>query len=104
VDENGKFSYSNVVAVTNNTETLQLQALFPNPSSDKLNLRINAPRRSVYNMKIINVAGQEFPSGPVQFLNGENIITVPVSALKPGLYFLVFQNEFSTQSFRFIKK
>jgi hypothetical protein len=100
INSNGAFEYSNIQWLQNNTATEIL--VFPNPATSTLQLQLN---NSYSNMRveIINSAGQTV----TQFNNlstAGQIVTIPVSQLATGTYFLSLQSGSEKQVLQFVKQ
>lgn len=88
VDNDGKYSYSRTIAITN--ELTQL--LYPNPVKDEL--FIDAAGKS-FSYKITDVNGQIVKSGI-----SKTKTAIPANSLATGIYFISFEN----QTLRFLKE
>lgn len=63
--------------------------VYPNPATDLLNLEINSALPDLVNITISNVSGKViFNSGHNPLTKGINNISIPVSELPKGMYFL----------------
>ena len=76
--------------------------LFPNPSQDVLHIKSNV---SLITLTIFNVAGKRMMRVPIETASNSNHITLNISSLPEGLYFINIQStDNNTQTHRFIKK
>lgn len=82
----------------NSMDTEEKIKIFPNPANDKLNVTLST-ESSIISFKIINVAGIEIQSGTLN-----NLTTIDVSKLTPGLYFILIDTKKKTNTFKFVKK
>ena len=58
VDKNGKFTYSNIVAINLNSNEINAFSIYPNPINDILNLHINATNNTKAHLVITDILGQ----------------------------------------------
>lgn len=102
VDADGKFSYSNVVELDISRYEADLQmTLFPNPSSETLNIQVDYPDQAPLRAKIISLNGQTLGT----FATGGNENhQIPVSGLADGQYIMVVSNGKQSVSKRFVVK
>lgn len=62
--------------------------VFPVPASEQVTIELNAPAKSLAQVKVLDILGNEVSmSKEVQIQTGLNQITVSISHLKPGIYF-----------------
>ena len=87
IDADGKFSYSKIITVNTNCETVSINA-YPNPAIDILHININ--NHNLYQLVIFNAEGKlVYPSTILQ--NGDNIMNI--KNLSKGNYIVkVFGN------------
>ena len=95
----GQIEYSNIHQLQNNTSTEIL--VFPNPTTDVLQLQLNKVYDKL-NMQIINNTGQLIKQLTVPALN--QIITIPVQNLAAGKYWLHLQAGNEKQVLQFVKQ
>ncbi|MBO9200789.1 MULTISPECIES: FG-GAP-like repeat-containing protein [Niastella] len=98
--ENGNSEYSNIQLLQSNS-TMEIM-VFPNPATDVLQLRVNN-NYSVMNVQVINITGQVVQ----QFNNlsaAGQVISIPVTQLTSGTYFLSLQSDGKKQVLQFVKQ
>jgi len=96
MDQDGNFSYSNVISlkmsISNNAEL----EIYPNPASDQLEISLQTPRDTNVELKLYNVAGIEMDTEalniPTMLENGSRTISANISSLKSGVYTLLLEN------------
>jgi hypothetical protein len=100
-------TYSNVVSVgsprqakTSNLEDSNIK-IYPNPASDILNIS-NDYNFKTANFKIINTLGQEIKLNYIEL--DDNTISVDVSGLQRGVYYLSFEKDSKITTKKFIKE
>ena len=77
--------------------------LYPNPSSDLLNLSFTSDKQSNVSFEIIDVLGKQVYSENFIAQTGNNLRSVFVNKLKNGLYFVKIQNGNTQTVERFVK-
>ncbi len=96
VDKDGKITYSNIITISNKTVAT---SLFPNPVKDIINLFVPANKKGM--ASIITVDGRIVKSN-INIV--QNINTINVSALAPGIYILKIDSAEGTDMKRFMKQ
>ncbi|UAY52775.1 T9SS type A sorting domain-containing protein [Ferruginibacter albus] len=82
IDKNGNFTYSSVKMIDmDNTISLRL---YPNPASNIVTIKAGS-NFSNAQIKVLNSAGQMVMQ---KLVNGTNIISIPVTGLQSGSYFI----------------
>lgn len=99
VDIDGKFKYSQIVAVNNRSIfTLQIN---PNPATNMLFLKINSNSEKT-NYQIIDVMGRKLREGAI-ILNEYGLYPIDISSLSKGTYIINLQTKTKMESRKFIK-
>lgn len=89
-DTNGKFSYSNTVAVNYDLKDDEVIHIFPNPSTGKINLVINGQENKQVSIAIIDAAGKELYQSFSRISENKQVITIDMeSRLSAGTYIVV---------------
>jgi hypothetical protein len=107
VDKDGSFKYSNVILVKGSLiNVLSLNAVYPNPAKDKLNLIISSPVNNSINVIITDLAGKIVRRQAFSVLNGGNNLDFDVSSLPAGSYFIkaICANGCETSVNKFVKE
>lgn len=89
VDADGKFYYSNIVAVKFDNPAVNIISVQPNPVLDQLQMICNAVENTVANVNIYNADGRLVNTTATNLITGPNSIKVNVSNLPAGIYFVV---------------
>lgn len=98
-ENNGDVTYSKVISIVRkNNATFQL---FPNPSSDVLQIQHEAASDQAY-CSIKTITGKKIKT--IQVLKGTKVTSINVANLPTGEYVLVYVNNHTTKSLTFIKK
>ncbi|MBN8701032.1 MAG: T9SS type A sorting domain-containing protein [Chitinophagales bacterium] len=87
VDVDGKFTYSNVLAVRLQSKTGVTMQVSPNPFTENLSMRFSATENGTAQIRIINSYGQTLLSKQSSITKGFNNLQVEgLSQLAPGMY------------------
>ncbi|MFY0644439.1 MAG: T9SS type A sorting domain-containing protein [Bacteroidia bacterium] len=96
VDFDGQSEFSEV-AVVENTEKLSFE-IYPNPATDFIKVSAN-DNYSITKVSVINSAGQVLKSA-----EGYGVISIAVSDLEAGIYFVQYELDGQFETSRFIKR
>lgn len=86
VNANEVISYSNVIALTNSAAAAA--KVYPNPAVSTIAVSLPALSNTIANIQIFNIAGNMIMSKQVNLSEGSNVVSVDVTSLKPGSFFL----------------
>jgi hypothetical protein len=96
----GGFTYSTIVMVTakeannQNQNTLPTASINPNPVVDgKLNLVLSNYKVGLYNVSIVNAAGQQVYNGTIKLQSNNSVHAINMSNAAQGMYYLVLKAE-----------
>ena len=105
VNADGKFNYSNIVAVKFDDPLISIITINPNPVEKMLRIECNANEATAVNCNIYNSDGRLVKSFATNFTAGSNTISADVAAIASGTYFIVLSrpNERITEA-KFIKQ
>jgi hypothetical protein len=107
IDKDGKTSYSKIIIVKGGKiNSLLINAVYPNPAKDQLNLVISSPGNNNINISIIDLAGKTIQRLALPVVSGGNNINIDVSALAAGTYIIKAdcQNGCNTLVSKFVKE
>jgi hypothetical protein len=92
VDQSGKWSYSRVIAVPGKPgpDAASLR-IFPNPATDRLLFTVTSTTTESAMIQVSNGLGQALHIQTVTLHEGMNTVSVPLTMLSPGVYFLVLE-------------
>lgn len=93
IDKDGKFSYSNIVVLSNNIGTNNFITIYPNPVKNILNVKIVPTTNSKINLVVTNVYGKNVLNKNTNVGNIETIVQLDVSQLPSGTYFVKIISE-----------
>ena len=65
-------------------------SVYPNPANDRLTVRLNQENSLIQNLKIVNLLGESI--NEYKNLN-KNSLTIDISRLKAGIYFLIIESK-----------
>jgi hypothetical protein len=100
-DNDGKFTFSQVVFVRNSFETVSTLTVYPNPAEQNLNIN-HASALAGATLKVFSLDGKTiFEKGITVNSTSTNL---DVSNLSMGTYLLIFDNNSEKSSMKFIKK
>ncbi|MEO5946512.1 MAG: PQQ-dependent sugar dehydrogenase [Chitinophagaceae bacterium] len=100
-DKNDMYSYSVVISISADEQTDRI-TIFPNPvSTGEAKVSIAALSEGLAHWKLLDNAGRTVMSNDVQLRPGNNDMTINVSALSSGLYFLSIVGQGIDQKVKF---
>ena len=88
VDEDGKYTYSNVVMVMNEYLQNQITSIYPNPVNEKLNCTLNIEKTQQGSLQILDVLGHVVFSIKKMFEKGSITESIDMTAMTKGNYVL----------------
>lgn len=98
IDNDGKFEFSDIQSV--NIEGSVSLSLYPNPTTDVLNLSYASSSNG--SVKILNIQGSTLVTQ--NLTQGSTSSNIDVSTFVPGTYLLILNNNGKQSSIKFIKK
>ena len=97
VDLNGTFEYHNTIKIRlqDAAYTTEIQSVYPNPATDRLNIRYDASENGTMNIRLISLDGKAMLQS--QFVSKQGVQNLDLDLmedkLKPGLYVLEVQSD-----------
>ncbi|HMK03269.1 MAG TPA: T9SS type A sorting domain-containing protein, partial [Ferruginibacter sp.] len=89
IDNDGKFSYSNLVVLTGDQQASFIHNVVPNPFTEAINVEVVVDRSQAIKITLIDIAGRIIITKDVQAQAGNNSITLTgLSKLAGGIYFI----------------
>jgi hypothetical protein len=107
VDIDNHSSYSNIVLIRGDKPLiLAIGGLYPNPSSDVMNVIINSPARDNMRLLITDIAGKIVKQQAANVETGSNLIMMNINDLPNGTYTIkvVSNSDFESAVSNFIKQ
>ena len=93
IDNDGRFSYSNVLKLNAQKSSIVKLETYPNPTKDVLQVNLNALENAKdATFTIINALGQEKIRLKVNIFKGSNNFSIKVKELPAGIYFLKYND------------
>ncbi len=103
IDFNGEFKYSQIIAVLRNEKSANLiAALYPNPAIANVSLLVPDTKGHPLDVAIINSAGKVIYSA--QYILDSGQLTIDVSRLSAGVYYLKASNGITTELKKMVKQ
>jgi hypothetical protein len=107
IDNDGKFVMSNIVTLKGEkVTTLQLTAVYPNPTIDRLNVIVVSPMAAQLKLVVTDLAGKVITQQTNALSAGDNNLSVSVNHLSAGSYFIkaICDNGCETAVQKFVKQ
>jgi hypothetical protein len=101
MDEDGQFTYSNVINLMINQSKSTWATVYPNPATDVLNIEVNMLKNENSTIQIVDMLGNILINTPIMFEKGFNTIPMNINALSKGNYFIKIKmdQEIAVQKF-----
>ncbi len=88
-DYDGKYTYSNIVAIKGNGNSeLLITHVFPNPAKDRLQVFLQSPTKQLVSMVLTDLLGKVVLQQKATLQKGSNLQTLHLAALSSGVYIL----------------
>ena len=78
--------------------------VYPNPSTDHLNIKINSSQNQKVSFILHDLAGRTFITETKELTSGNNTITLPTDYLAKGMYILEIQGKNEIRNFNIVKE
>ena len=102
VDIDGGVSDLGIISIQSEYDFSDV-TLSPNPAKDLLNIGLNASKKAVYTLSVVDMSGKVLSSTEVTAQEGSNSFQVNVDALRQGSYLLVVNGETTVYRKAFMK-
>lgn len=101
IDEDGKYTYSNVINITVNNGKSTIASIYPNPANSVLHIDFSMLNAENQVIEITDVIGNTVFSRQVKLQKGYNSVPLDITALSKGNYFLRMKlgNEITVHKF-----
>lgn len=103
IDNDGSESWSHVIYLANQTKNTTVQSIFPNPSSNNINVNFETVSEDEFTVEIIDAFGKVYQSTNSSDLNGSSSVSFDISNLNNGIYFIRINSENACEVNRFVK-
>lgn len=94
---------TNPSAGLNESDIIQEIALYPNPSSDEVNLKFTVGNNQAMKVAITDVTGKQIQYQSIQAAEGTNLVLFNVETLSKGAYFVTISSQGMTKTLQFVK-
>ncbi len=95
--------YSQVIKLVNRESGIQLIQLNPNPVKENAFLLISADKQTRVNLVLMDMAGKQFTIRRLELDKGLQSVTIGLSGLPAGFYYLQVNGDSFTETLGFIK-
>lgn len=102
-DIDGKMSYSVIRTISVDINSMQVH-LYPVPAKNVLNVNIQSTINATAMIKITDILGRTIRHSGIQLRTGGQTEEIPVSNMRPGMYFIEIQGSDYKWSGKFIKE
>ncbi len=89
IDWDGSFEYSPIISAS--AQCTEAFKLYPNPTTDRVTLFLDAPKSKTVNLKITNLLGQTILAVDLSGRIRSNSIDLDISQHPPGTYFFALE-------------
>lgn len=103
LDFDGKFSYSNIVAVKMGSTVKNDIQVYPNPVKDVLRLELSYTENQKGTITILDEFGRKVRSINDNFIKGSNVKSINLTQLNSGTYYVLITTDTDKLVRRFIK-
>ncbi|MBJ7427353.1 MAG: T9SS type A sorting domain-containing protein [Bacteroidia bacterium] len=104
IDFDGKTTYSQVVRVTKNAESMNSMIVFPNPFNNEYNVSFNTTEAGYATVETIDIQGKVLVSKSFKTVDGLNTLNMAdLSNLSAGIYFVKLSVNGDTQTMKLVK-
>lgn len=93
-----------ILGIEGSENNFELNATYPNPVSDKLNIEINSLETQTLTIQVIDLMGRVLLSSKINSSTGNNPIEVPTGELNSGMYIVEIISNKGNIATKFIKK
>lgn len=85
-DNDGKYTYSNIIQVILENGKSTIASIYPNPASTQINIDFSISKAENTTLEILNMIGETVYSQTVNLQKGFNNIIIPISQIANGNY------------------
>ena len=103
IDNDARVDISNTVVVTRKSGKFALTNIAPNPTHDNIEVKFETTENQEVTLRILDIFGKEITLQKVDAQNGINAITVDMSSVVAGTYFVNINNGTSSLTKRISK-
>jgi hypothetical protein len=104
IDRDGKFEYSNVVAILEEGTSSFAVKAYPVPFVKDVTLTVTANEQGTATIQVMDIQGRVITNEVTEIMEGENAITLSsLNDLNTGVYFIKVVQKTNTQTVRVVK-
>jgi trimeric autotransporter adhesin len=103
-ETSGPGKYSHIINVNFGTSLITSVSLFPNPVTNKTTVLVNAIADETAQLKVVDNTGRIIRVMNVNLVKGKNNITLDVSTLKTGMYYIDITGKAISEKTKLIKQ
>lgn len=104
-DADGRFTYSNILALLNNSKGFDITGLMPNPVVNRTVLSIASATASRMEIVVSDISGRRMMNQSVNLIAGSNMVPLNLGKLAAGTYQLTgYGSNGEVKTIRFIKE
>lgn len=103
IDNDGRFTYSNVVSLRMEEESLKM-TIYPNPADKKTTLMFNSTTSANYTLKFSDESGKVIKQINGISNLGKNTVNISLQDFMPGVYWLEMTNATKRNTLKIIKR
>lgn len=104
IDEDGKVTYSKVIAIINNSKSLLITSIVPNPVQHTASITIASTKAALAQLIIYDISGKLIKQSQAALTEGINTLPLNVENLPAGFYYLKLAGTTGNFSTQFIKQ
>jgi PQQ-dependent dehydrogenase (s-GDH family) len=94
IDNDGGYTYSNVVVIDIPGSFITRISIFPNPADKQATVLISSPEEQKVTWQLVDVTGRSVVTKDVVLKKGENRIVLDLNKLRTGTYFLQVKGQY----------
>ena len=84
-------------------ESLSNSVVFPNPTTNNINIEFEAKKEAILNINILDITGKIVFSNTFQSNLGSNNVELKIETLEAGLYFIEMSDSNSAKRIKIVK-
>ncbi len=90
LDNNGKFAYSNIIAIRNNSSTKAI--IYPTPAVDFIKVELGSSAKGDYTFTLLDASGKMISNQKINNIQPNEMITISRNNIASGFYILKISN------------
>jgi uncharacterized protein YjdB len=98
------FTVSTTTAISNNTSNINSFDIYPNPTSEVINVNIQSKQNNSVQLQIFDVNGKQVYIQNLSILKGRNLTEININHLQKGIYIIYIEDKTGIATDKFIVK